>query len=57
MDLSFIQKYIPKQFNDFYFEDKFCDFLPFPFNILGYIIWKILEIYRFVKFSITNIVN
>ena len=29
MELSFIQKYIPRQYKDFYFEDKFCDFLHF----------------------------
>lgn len=29
MEISFIQKYIPKHFEDFYFEPKFCEFLNF----------------------------
>lgn len=33
MELSFIQKYIPTQFKDFYFEEKFCNFLDFLTNV------------------------
>jgi len=29
MEISFIQKYIPTKFDDFYFEPKFCEFLYF----------------------------
>jgi DNA polymerase III delta prime subunit len=29
MEISFIQKYIPRHFNDFYVEPKFCEFLYF----------------------------